>query len=162
MQYCSLQHWALLPSLATSTTVCFFSLWLSIFILSEQENSRKKSTFASLTTLKPWLCESQQTVENSSRDGNTRTPYLLLRNLYASQEARVRTEHGAMDWFQIGKGEHQSCICHPTNLTYMQSTSCDVLLGWMKHKLESRLLGEISIIADMQMIPPLWQKVKRN
>ena len=48
---------------------------------------------------------------------------------------------------------------HPAYLTYMQSTSCE-MSGWMKHKLESRLLGEISIISDMQMTPPLWQKVK--
>ena len=46
-------------------------------------------------------------------------------------------------------------------LTYMQSTSCE-MLGWMQHKLESRLPGEISITSDMQMTPPLWQKVKRN
>ena len=46
-------------------------------------------------------------------------------------------------------------------LTYMQSTSCE-MLGWMKHKLESRLPGEISITSDMQMTPPLWQKVKKN
>ena len=51
--------------------------------------------------------------------------------------------------------------CHPAYLTSMQSTSCK-MLGWMKHKLESRLLGEISITSDMQMTPPLWQKVKRN
>ena len=51
--------------------------------------------------------------------------------------------------------------CHPAYLTYMQSTSC-VILGWMKHKLESRLLGEISIISGMQMTAPLWQKVKRS
>ena len=50
---------------------------------------------------------------------------------------------------------------HPAYLTYMQSTSCE-MLGWMKHKLESRLLGEISITSDMQMAPPLWQKVKKN
>ena len=50
---------------------------------------------------------------------------------------------------------------HPTYLTYMQSTSCE-MLGWMKHKLESRLPGEISITSDMQMTAPLWQKVKRN
>ena len=49
-------------------------------------------------------------LENSSRDGNTRPPYLLLRNLYAAQEARVRTRHGMMDWFQIGKGVCQGCI----------------------------------------------------
>jgi len=51
--------------------------------------------------------------------------------------------------------------CHPAYLTSMQSTSCE-MLDWMKHKLESRLLGEISITLDMQMTPPLWQKVKRT
>ena len=55
----------------------------------------------------------------------------------------------------------KTVYCHPVYLTYMQSTSCE-MLGWMKHKLESRLLGEISITLDMQMTPPLWQKVKRN
>ena len=85
----------------------------------------------------------------------------LPRNLYAVQEARVRTRHGTTDWFQIGKGVRQGVHCHPAYLTSMQSTSCE-MLGWMKHKLESRLLGEISITSDMQMTPPLWQKVKRN
>ena len=51
--------------------------------------------------------------------------------------------------------------CHPAYLTYIQSTSCE-MPGWMKHKLESRLPGEISITSDMQMTPPLWQKVKRT
>ena len=55
----------------------------------------------------------------------------------------------------------KAVYCHPAYLTYMQSTLCE-MLGWMKHKLESRLLGEISIASDMQMTPPLWQKVKRN
>ena len=81
--------------------------------------------------------------------------------MYANQEARVRSKHGTMDWFRIGKGVHQSCVCHPDYLTCMQSTSCR-MLGWMKNKLESRLPGEISITSDIQMIPPLWQKVKRN
>ena len=53
-----------------------------------------------------------------------------------------------MDWFQTGKGVHQVCVCHPAYLTYMQSTSC-TMLGWMKHKLESRLSGEISITSDI-------------
>ena len=83
----------------------------------------------------------------------------LLRNLYVGQEATVRTGHGTTDWFQIQKGVHQGCIRHPAYLTYMQSTSCK-MLGWMKHKLESRLPGETSITSDMQMTPPLWQKVK--
>ena len=55
----------------------------------------------------------------------------------------------------------KAVYCHPEYLTYMQSTSCK-MPGWMKHKLESRLLGEISITSDTQMTPPLWQKVKRN
>ena len=62
-------------------------------------------------------------MENSERDGNTRPPDLLLRNLYAGQEATVRTGHGTTDWFQIGKGVLQAVYCHPAYLTYMQSTS---------------------------------------
>ena len=50
---------------------------------------------------------------------------------------------------------------HPAHLTYMQSTSYE-MPGWMMHKLESRLLGEISVTSDMQMPPPLWQKAKKN
>ena len=52
-------------------------------------------------------------MENSLRDGNTRPPYLFLRNLYAGQEATVKTGHGTMDWFQTGKGIHQDCILSP-------------------------------------------------
>ena len=52
-------------------------------------------------------------MENSSRDGNTRPPTCLLRNLYAGQEATVRTGHGTTDWFQIEKGVHQGCILSP-------------------------------------------------
>ena len=58
-------------------------------------------------------CGPKQTVENSSRDENTRHLTCLLRNLYASQEATVRTGHGITDWFQIGKGVHQGCILSP-------------------------------------------------
>ena len=59
----------------------------------------------------------------------------------------------------MGKEYAKAVYCHPAYLTYMQSTSCEVL-GWMKHKLESRLPGEISIISDMKLTPPLWQKAK--
>ena len=62
---------------------------------------------------------------------------------------------------KLGKEPIKTVYCHPAYLTYMQSTSWDIL-GWMKHKLESRLPGEISITSDMQTIPPLWQKVKKN
>ena len=62
---------------------------------------------------------------------------------------------------KLGKEYVKAVYCHPAYLTYMQSTSCKVL-GWMKHKLESRLPGEISITSDMQMTPLLRQKVKKN
>ena len=83
----------------------------------------------------------------------------LLRNLYAGQEATVRTRHGTTNWFQIGKDYVKAVYCHPAYLTYMQSTSCE-MPGWMK--LESRLPGEISVRSKVQMTPPLWQKVKRR
>ena len=60
-----------------------------------------------------------------------------------------------------GKKYIKAAYCHSAYLTYMQSTLCE-MPGWMKHKLESRLLGEISITSDMQMTPPLWQKAKKN
>ena len=84
----------------------------------------------------------------------------FLRNLYVGQEAKVKTGRGKTDWFQIRKRVHQGYILSPClfNLytEYMRNA------GLMKHKLASRLQGEISITSDMQMIPPLWQKVKRN
>ena len=62
---------------------------------------------------------------------------------------------------KLGKKYVKTVYCHLTYLTYMQSTSCE-MLGWIKHKLESRLLGEISTISDMKMTTPLWQKVKKD
>ena len=78
----------------------------------------------------------------------------LLRNLYAGQKATVRTGHGTMDGSKLGKQYIKAVYCHLAYLTYMQSTSCETL-GWIKHKLESRLLEEIAITSDMQMTPPL-------
>ena len=60
-----------------------------------------------------------------------------------------------------GKEYVKAVYCHPAYLTYMQSISCETL-AWKKHKLESRLPGEISITSDMQITSPLWQKVKKN
>ena len=80
--------------------------------------------------------------------------------MYAGQEATVRTRHGTKAGSKLGKEYAKAVYCHPVNLTSMQSTSCE-MLGWMKHKLETRLSGEI-ITSDMQMTQPSWQKVKRN
>ena len=62
---------------------------------------------------------------------------------------------------KLGKEHAKAVYCHPAYVTYMQSTSCE-MPGWMKHKLESRLLGEISVTSDMPMTPSLWEKVKKN
>ena len=62
---------------------------------------------------------------------------------------------------KLGKEYIKAVYCNPAYLTYMQSISCEIP-GWMKDKLESRLHGEISVTSDMQMTPPLWQKVKKN
>ena len=77
----------------------------------------------------------------------------LLRNVYAGQEETVRTGHGKQTGSKLGKEYIKAAYCHSAYLTYMPSASCE-MPGWMKHKLESRLPGEISITSDMQMIPP--------
>ena len=71
----------------------------------------------------------------------------LLRNLYAAEEATVRTRHGS----NLGKEYIKAVYCHPAYLTYMQSTSHE-MPGWMNHMLESRSPGEISTTSDMQMV----------
>ena len=85
----------------------------------------------------------------------------LLRNLYAGQEATVRTGHGTIDWFQIGKGVLQGCILLPCLFNFYAEYIMRNA-GLEEAQAGIRLLGEISITSDMQMTPPLWQKVKRN
>ena len=83
----------------------------------------------------------------------------LLRNLYASQKAKARTGHGTWTGLKLGKEYIKAIYCHLAYLTYMQSTSLE-MLGWIKHKLESRLPGEVSITSDMQMIHPNGRKCR--
>ena len=82
----------------------------------------------------------------------------LLRNLYQVKKQQLEPDMEQWSGSKLGKEYIKGVLAH---LTYMQSTSFK-MPGWMKHKLESRFLGEISITSDMQMTPPLWQKVKRN
>ena len=84
----------------------------------------------------------------------------LLRNLYAGQEA-TESDMKEQIGSKLGKEYVKAIYYHLTYLTCIQHTSCE-MPGWIKHKMESRLLGEISITSDMQMTPPLGQKVKRN
>ena len=85
----------------------------------------------------------------------------LLRNLYAGQEAPVRTGHGATDWFQIGKGVRQGCLLSPC-LFNLYAEYITRNAGLEETQAGIKIAGEISITSDMQMTPPLWQKVKRN
>ena len=85
----------------------------------------------------------------------------LLRNLFAGQEATVRTGHGTTDWFQIGKGVCQGCILSPC-LFNLYAEYIMRNAGLEEAQAEIRLPGEISVTSDMQMIPSLWQRVKRN
>ena len=85
----------------------------------------------------------------------------LLRNLYGGQEATVRTGYGTTDWFQIGKGVDQGCILSPCLFNFyaeyiMRNAGLEETQAGIK------MLGDISITSDMQVTPPLWQKVKRN
>ena len=104
--------------------------------LKKLESSRKKIYFCFIDYAKAFDCVDHNKLENSQRDGTTRPPDCLLRNLYAGQEVTVRTGHRITDWFQIGKGVRQGCILSPSYLTYIQSTSCK-MPGWMKYKLEN-------------------------
>ena len=85
----------------------------------------------------------------------------LLRNLYAGQEATVRTGHGTKDWFQIGKGVCQGCILSPClNKLYTEYIMRNA--GLEESQAGIKIARRKSITSDMQMTPPLWQKVKRN
>ena len=122
------------------------------WIIEKQGDSRKTSTSASLETLKPltvWITTNWKILKEMGIPDHLTC---LLRNLYARQEAMIRTGHGKMDWFKIGKGYIKAAYCHPAYLTSMQSTSC-TMLDWTNHKLESRLSGEVSKTSDMQMMP---------
>ena len=99
-------------------------------------------------------------MENSERDGNTILT-CLLRNLYAVQEARIRARHGTMDWFQIGKGVRQGCILLPC-LFNLYAEYIMRNAGLEEAQAGIKIAKKISITSDMQMTPPLWQKVKKN
>ena len=128
------------------------------WVIEKAREFQKKSTSTLLTMLKPltvWI--------TTNCGKNTRPPYCLLRHLHSGQGATVRIGQIGLEQIgsKSGKEYVKAVYCHPAYLTSMLSTSCE-MLGWMKHKLGSRLLGEISVTSDMQMTPLLWQKVKRN
>ena len=128
----------------------------------KQESSRKTSISALLTMPKPltvWITRNCGKFWKSFEYQTTWPASWEICMQVRKQQLELHMEQ------QTGSKEEKEYVkavyCHPAYLTYIQSTSWE-MLGWMKHKLGSRLLGEISITSDMQMTPLLWQKVKRN
>ena len=129
----------------------------------KQESPQKTSISALLTMSKPltmWITINWKILKEMGIPDHLTC---LLRNLYAGQEATVRTGHGTTDWFQIGKGVRQGCVSSPClfNL-YAEYTMRNAGLEEAQAGIKIALPGEISITSDMQMTPPLWQKVKKN
>ena len=132
---------------------------ISIGSPKKQESSRKTSTSTLLTTPKPLTVDHNKLWKILQEMGIPDHLTCFLRYLCAGQEATLRTGHGTTDWFQVGKGVRQGCMLSPC-LFNLHAEYIMQKPVWMKHKLESRLLGEISITSDMQMAPPLWQKLR--
>ena len=117
--------------------------------------------FSFIDYAKAFDCVDHNKLENSSRDGNTRQSYLPPGNLYSGQEAAVRTGHGTTDWFQIGKGVHQGCVLSP----YLFNLHAEYIMrnaGLDEAQTGIKLPGKKSVTLDMQMTPPLCQKVNKN
>ena len=118
-----------------------------IIVLKKRGNSRKISTSASLTMLKPltvWITTNWKILKELGIPDHLTC---LLRNLYAVKKQQLELDMEQWTGSKLGKGSIKAVYCHPDYLTSMQSTSCK-RPSWMKHKLESRFLGEISINSD--------------
>ena len=131
------------------------------WIIKKAREFQKNIYFCFIDYAKPFDCvdHSQKMWKILKEMGVPDHLICLLGNLYAGQEATVRTGLEEQTGSKLGKEYIKAVYCHPAYLTCMQSTSYK-MSGWMKHKLESRFPGEISIISDIQMTPHLWQKSK--
>ena len=127
----------------------------------KQQEFQKNIYFCFIDYASLWLCGSQQTGKFLKRwDYQTTWPASWIICM------KVKKQQLELDMEQqtVSKSRKEyikAVYCHPAYLTYMRSISCE-MPGWMKQKLESRLQGDISITSDMQMIPPLWQKIKEE
>ena len=126
----------------------------------KQESSRKNIYFCFTDYAKAFDCVDHNKLWKILQEMGTPDHLTcLLRNLYAGQEATVRTGHGTKDWVQIGKGVSKGCILSSC-LFNLYAEYIMRNAGLEEAQAEPRLLGEISITSDMQMTPPSWQKVK--
>ena len=130
-------------------------------IIEKAREFQKNIYFCFIDYAKAFDCVDHSKLENSEEMGIPDHLTCLLRNLYAGQEATVRTGHGLTDWLQIGKGVCQGCILSPC-LFKLFAEYIMRNAGLEEAQAGIKIAGEISITSDMQMTPPLWQKVKRN
>ena len=107
------------------------------------------------------LCRSQQTVENLQRQEYQMNLPAFREICMQVKKQQVELNMEKQTGSKSGKEYIKAVYCHLAYLTYMQRTLCE-MPNWMKHKLESRFLGEISLASDMQKTPLSWQKLKRN
>ena len=130
------------------------------WIIDKAREFQKTIYFCLINYAKAFDCVDHNKLWKILKEMGISDTFCFMWNPYAGQEAIVRTGHGTADWSQIGKGVYQGCILSPSlfNL-YAEYNIWNA--GWMKHKMESRLLGEISITSDMQVTPSLWQKTKK-
>ena len=133
---------------------------ISVESSKKQESSRKTSTSALLTRPKPLTMWITTNCGKFWKRWEYQTTLPAFWEIYM-QAKKQQLEPEMEQWTgsKLGKEYIKAVYYHPAYVTSMQSTSCK-MPGWMKHKLESRLPGEISITSDMQMTPPLWQKVR--
>ena len=135
-------------------------LSLSIGSSKKQDSSRKTSISALLTMLKPLTVWITMNCGKFFKRWEYQTTWPASWEICMQVEKRqLELDMEQKTGSKLGKEYVQAVYCHLAYLTYMQRTSCE-MPGWMKHKLESRFLGEISITSDMKMTPPLWQKAK--
>ena len=111
------------------------------WIIKKVREFQKNIYFCFLDYTRAFDCVDHNKLENFSRDGNTRQPYILPEKPVAGQEATLEPDMEQQTGSKLGKEYANAVYCHPAYLTYMQSTSCEMLV-WLKHKLESRLLGK--------------------
>ena len=131
------------------------------WIIKNQESSRKTSTSALLTMPKPLICGSWQTGKFLKRWEYQTTLPASWETCMQVKKKQLELDMEQQTGSKSRKEYVKDVYRHPAYLISMQSTSYE-MLGWMMHKVASRLPREISIISDIQMTPPLWQKVKRN
>ena len=131
-------------------------------IIDKTIEFQKSSTSASLSMLKPLtVCITNNCGKFFKRWQYQTTLPVFCETCMQIKKRQLEPDMKQWTGSKLGKESVKAVCCHPSYLTYVQSTPCD-MLGWRKHKLESRLMGEITITLDMQMLPCLWQKSKRN